>query len=58
MEENCATYKNTNVHTIEDNLDLSAWATNGITLTSIQLWTRLTLTDSGTITINDNPTPF
>ena len=58
LEENCATYKNTNVHTIEDNLDLGAWATNGITLTSIQLWTRLTPTDSGTITINDNPTPF
>lgn len=58
LEENCSTYQNTNVHTIEDNLDLSVWATNGITLTSIQLWTKLTPTDSGTITINDTPTPF
>lgn len=56
LEENCATYKNTNVHIIEDNLDLGAWATNGISL--IQLWTKLTPTDSGTITINDTPTPF
>lgn len=48
---------NTGVHEFTENFDIASWcALANIPTTSI--WVQLSPTDSGTITINDNPTPF
>ena len=58
FEETYTEYKNSHAHAFEESLTLSTWNPSGTDVVSAQLWARLSPTDSGTITKNDNPTPF
>ena len=58
FEETYTEYKNSHAHSFEENLVLSAWNPSGTDVASAQLWAQLSPIDSGTITKNDNPTPF
>ena len=49
---------NTGVHEFSENVDIAAWYTPIDMPTTISIWAQLSPTDSGTITKNDNPTPF
>lgn len=49
---------NTGVHEFTENFDIAAWYTPTDMPTTISIWAQLSPTDSGTITKNDNPTPF
>ena len=58
FEEMYTEYKNSHAHSFEESLVLSAWNPSGADVASAQLWSQLSPIDSGTITKNDNPTPF
>lgn len=58
FEETYTEYKNSHAHSFEESLVLSAWNPSGTDVASAQLWAQLSPIDSGTITKNDNPTPF
>lgn len=58
FEETYTEYKNSHAHSFEENLVLSTWNPSGTDVASAQLWAQLSPIDSGTITKNDNPTPF
>ena len=58
FEETYTEYKNSHAHAFEESLTLSTWNPSGTDVVSAQLWARLSPADSGTITKNDNPTPF
>lgn len=58
FEEMYTEYKNSHAHSFEESLVLSAWNPSGTDVASAQLWSQLSPIDSGTITKNDNPTPF
>lgn len=58
FEETYTEYKNSHAHLFEESLILSIWNPSGTDVASTQLWAQLSLIDSGTITKNDNPTPF
>lgn len=58
FEETYTEYKNSHAHSFEESLALNAWNPSGADVTNAQLWAVLSPTDSGTITKNDNPTPF
>lgn len=58
FEEMYTEYKNSHAHSFEESLVLSAWNPSGTDVASAQLWAQLSPIDSGTITKNDNPTPF
>lgn len=58
FEETYTEYKNSHAHSFEESLVLSAWNPSGADVASAQLWAQLSPIDSGTITKNDNPTPF
>lgn len=49
---------NIGVHEFSDNVDIAAWYTPTDMPTTITIWARLSPVDGGTITKNDNPTPF
>lgn len=49
---------NTGVHEFSENVDIAAWYTPTDIPTTISVWALLSPADSGTITKNDNPTPF
>ena len=57
-QETITNLVNTGVHEFAENLDVAAWYTPTDMPTAITIWARLSPTDSGTITINNNPTPF
>ena len=58
FEETYTKYKNSHAHSFEESLVLSTWNPSGTDVASAQLWAQLSPIDSGTITKNDNPTPF
>ena len=58
FEETYTEYKNSHAHSFEESLALSTWNPSGTDVASAQLWAQLSPIDSGTITKNDNPTPF
>ena len=58
LTETASTYHNTGNHVLEEQFDILSWISNGITATQLNVWTRLNIADGGTITINNNPTPF
>lgn len=58
FEETYTEYKNSHAHSFEESLALNAWNPSGTDVASTQLWASLSPIDSGTITKNDNPTPF
>lgn len=58
FEETYTEYKNSHAHAFEESLALDTWNPSGADVASTQLWALLSPTDSGTITKNDNPTPF
>ena len=49
---------NTGVHEFSENVDIVAWYTPTDMPTTFSIWALLSPIDSGTITINNNPTPF
>lgn len=49
---------NTGVHEFSENFDIASWYTPTDIPTTISVWALLSPADSGTITKNDNPTPF
>ena len=57
-QETITNLVNTGVHEFAENLDVAAWYTPTDMPTAITIWARVSPTDSGTITKNDNPTPF
>ena len=58
ISEATSTYHNTGNHAFEEQFDILSWISNGITVTQLNIWTQLNITDGGTLTINNNPTPF
>lgn len=58
LTETVSTYHNTGNHAFEEQFDILSWISTGITATPLNVWTRLNIADGGTITINNNPTPF
>ena len=58
IAETASTYHNTGNHAFEEQFDILSWISNGITATQLNVWTQLNITDGGTLTINNNPTPF
>ena len=58
ISEATSTYHNTGNHAFEEQVDILSWISNGITATQLNVWTQLNITDGGTLTINNNPTPF
>ena len=58
LAETVPTYKNTGAHAIEEQLNILSWVSNEIDVTQLSVWTALNISDGGTITKNDNPTPF
>lgn len=58
VQETITKLVNTGVHEFTENLDIASWYTPTDIPMTISTWTQLSPTDSGTITINDNPIPF
>lgn len=58
ISEATSTYHNTGNHAFEEQFDILSWISNGITTTQLNVWPQLNITDGGTLTINNNPTPF
>ena len=58
ISEATSTYHNTGNHALAEQFDILSWISNGITATQLNVWTQLNITDGGTLTINNNPTPF
>lgn len=58
ISEATSTYHNTGNHAFEEQFDILSWISTGITATQLNVWTQLNITDGGTLTINNNPTPF
>lgn len=58
ISEATSTYHNTGNHAFEEQFDILSWISNGITATQLNVWPQLNITDGGTLTINNNPTPF
>lgn len=58
ISEATSTYHNTGNHAFEEQFDILSWISTGITATQLNVWAQLNITDGGTITINNNPTPF
>ena len=49
---------NTGVHEFSENFDIADWYTPTDMPATFSMWAQLSPVDSGTITKNDNPTPF
>lgn len=58
LTETASTYHNTGNHAFEEQFDILSWISTGITATQLNIWAQLNITDGGTLTINNNPTPF
>lgn len=58
FEETYTEYKNSHAHSFEESFSLDNWHTSGVDVTGTQLWALLSMSDSGTTTVNDTPTPF
>ena len=58
LEETYTEYKNSHAHSFEESFALDNWHTSGVDVTGTQLWALLSMSDSGTTTVNDTPTPF
>lgn len=58
FEETYTEYKNSHAHSFEESLALDTWNPSATDAAGAQLWVQLSPIDSGTITKNDNPTPF
>lgn len=58
FEETHTEYKNSHAHSFEESLALDTWNPSAVDITGAQLWARLSPSDSGTITVNNTPTPF
>lgn len=58
FEEMYTEYKNSHAHSFEESFALDNWHTSGVDVTGTQLWALLSMSDSGTTTVNNTPTPF
>ena len=58
ISEATSTYHNTGNHAFEEQFDIMSWISTGVTTAQLNVWTQLNITDGGTLTINNNPTPF
>lgn len=58
LQETITKLVNTGVHEFTENFDIVGWYTPTDMPTTISIWAQLSPTDSGTITVNNNPTPF
>ena len=58
FEETYTEYKNSHAHSFEETFAVNAWNPSGTDVTSTQLWALLSMSDSGTTTVNNTPTPF
>lgn len=58
LQESTTKLINTGIHDFTENFDLASWSALTGMSAAISIWTTLSPTDSGTITKNDNPTPF
>lgn len=58
LTETASTYHNTGNYAFEEQFDILSWISTGITATQLNIWAQLNITDGGTLTINNNPTPF
>lgn len=58
ITETASTYKNTGNYAFDEQLSILSWVSNGLDITQLNIWTALDIVDGGTITINNNPTPF
>jgi hypothetical protein len=58
VQETITKLVNTGVHEFSENVDIAAWYTPVGLPTTFSIWAQLSPVDSGTITKNDNPTPF
>lgn len=58
LEETYTEYKNSHAHSFEESFALDNWHTSGVDVTGTQLWALLSMSDSGTTTVNNTPTPF
>ena len=58
LTETVSPYKNTGAHAFDEQLSILSWVSIDLDITQLNIWTELNIVDSGTITKNDNPTPF
>lgn len=58
FEETYTEYKNSHARSFEESFTLDNWHTSGVDVTGTQLWALLSMSDSGTTTVNNTPTPF
>ena len=58
FEETYVEYKNSHARSFEESFALDDWHTSGVDVTGTQLWALLSMSDSGTTTVNNTPTPF
>lgn len=58
LTETVSPYKNTGAHAFDEQLSILSWVSTDLDITQLNIWTELNIVDSGTITKNDNPTPF
>lgn len=58
FEETHTEYKNSHARSFEESFTVNTWNTSGVDVAGTQLWAWLSPGDSGTMTINDTPTPF
>ena len=57
-QETITKFVNTGVHEFTETFDMASWYTPVGLPTTFSIWMQLSPADSGTITKNDNPTPF
>lgn len=58
VQETLSDWENENVHEFTETFDATNWNVITNIPTNVTYWSRLAITDSGTITKNDNLTPF
>ena len=58
FEETYTEYKNSHARSFEESFAVNTWNPSGADVASAQLWELLSMSDSGTTTVNNTPTPF
>ena len=58
VQETLSHFENENVYNFTETFDPTNWNVITDIPTNVTYWSRLSITDSGTITKNDTPTPF
>lgn len=58
FEETYTEYKNSHARSFEESFTVNTWNPSGTDVTNTHLWALLSMSDSGTTTVNNTPTPF